>query len=181
MAELAGVGLLGLAEPSLPIFLSHTISSGSFPSAHETSTSFRPIPSLPLAHTAPKASPTCLNGTRAIPRFAFFGGAGLRDITMSSESTAPKEDKREQMDDAVVRAGCEDNGYFKRIVVSSVPTWTVNRVSNDQARPEHTHQVQEAQTQSFPLHVSSVLFPPPPSLFVTTLSLFPLSRSSLLP
>lgn len=114
----------------MPIFFSQPINSGSLSSAHVTSIPSNPRSGLPLAHTAPKASPICLNGTRAIPRFAFFGGAGFRDRTISELSTAPNGESKVCMLSAFVREGCEPSWYFNFTVVSRVPVRGYQRSSN---------------------------------------------------
>ena len=107
--------------PSAPILLSHPMISGSVPPAHEISMSFRPRSSRPLAHTAANASPTCLNGTSAVARFGFLGGAGFSAITISEVSTAPNWASKGNSASAVVIVGCAARVTLARMVVSRVP------------------------------------------------------------
>ena len=114
-------GAGGGSVPNLPIFFNHTSIGGSFPPTHPTSISSSPRSRFPLAHTAAKASPICLNGTRAVPYFGglsrFFLG-DLSDRTIESVSVRPKDDISFAIDSAVVRLGCVLRVYLMRMVVS---------------------------------------------------------------
>ena len=114
-------GFVSISPPSLPIFFNQPINSGSFPSAQDTSTSCRPRATLLEEHTAAKASPICLNGTRAVPRLGFLGGAGFNEMTMSETSIAPNDAKSKPRPSGFVRVGRVDNVHFTFTVVSSVP------------------------------------------------------------
>ncbi len=83
--------------------------------------SLSPLSARPLAHTAAKAPPICLNGTSAVPRFGFLGGAGFSESTMVDLSKEPNGVNRVPMLDASVRVGCADKVYLTRTVVSRRP------------------------------------------------------------
>lgn len=114
--------------PSCPFFFSHAMSSGSLSSAHPTSMSCKPLSACPLAHTAANAPPICLNGTRAMPRFGFFGGAGLSMSLIDVASAGPKGARRAARLAGVVSEGCEVNTYFRRMVVSKSPSQQSEKV-----------------------------------------------------
>lgn len=93
---------------SFPCFFSQPKIGGSSPPAQLTSTLSKPRSFLPLAPTAAKALPICLNGTRAVPYLGGFVGAflgGLSESTIDDVSTSPNWVKRVAMAEVVVSSG----------------------------------------------------------------------------
>ena len=159
------------SPPSCPFLFSHAISSGSLSSAQPISTSCKPLSARPLAHTAANAPPICLNGTRAMTRFGFFGGAGLRMSLIDASSTAPNGARSVARLAGVVSDGCVDSGYLRRIVVSKSPTIRhkpPSSLASSLATFMHTHLTQAAHPRG-PISMppppsSSAPFPSPPSV-----------------
>jgi hypothetical protein len=115
-------GLLVPLVLNLPILFNQPNMAGSFPPTHTISTPSKPRSFRPLAHTAAKAFPICLKGTRAV---AYFGGlsgcflVGLIERTIESVSVAPNRDRRVAIDSAEVREGYVFREYLSLTVVSS--------------------------------------------------------------
>lgn len=120
-----GVPVDGWRAPlvlNLPIFFNQPNIAGSFPPTHEISTPSKPSSFRPLAHTAAKAFPICLKGTRAVPYFGGLSGCflvGLIERTMESISVAPNRERRVATDSAEVREGYVFRENLILTVVSS--------------------------------------------------------------
>ena len=107
---------------NLPILFNQPNIAGSFPPTHAISTPFKPSSFRPLPHTAAKAFPICLKGTRAVPYFGGLSGCffvGLIERTIESTSVAPNRDRRAAIDSADVSEGCVFKEYLTLTVVSS--------------------------------------------------------------
>ena len=107
---------------NLPILFNQPNIAGSFPPTQAISTPSKPSSFRPLPHTAAKAFPICLKGTRAVPYFGGLSGCflvGLTDRTIESISVAPNRDRRAAIDSADVSEGYVFREYLSLTVVSS--------------------------------------------------------------